>query len=106
MVTGKIKRLLYNVQVFICMHALRLQASGACYLNHPCVVTSVCVSYNRVVSARDTIPDSENEIRGPGQKKLELKLRLDSLHSTLFTIEFPPSFKILNLILSKVIVVQ
>ena len=82
MVTGKIKRLLYKAQVFICMHAPRLQASGACKLNHPCVVTSVCVSYDRIVSTRDTIPDSGYDIRGHGQRKSELKLRLDSLHLT------------------------
>ena len=106
MVTGKSRELLFKVQVFICTHAPRLKASGACKLNLRCVVTSVCVSYDRVVSTRDTIPDSGYEIRRPGQKKLELKLRLDSLHFTLFTIEFSPSFKILNLIFSKVIVVQ
>ena len=82
MVTGKSKGLLYKPQVFICTHSPRLQASGACKLNHPCVVTSVCVSYDRVVSTRDTIPDSGYDIRGDGQKKSELKLRLDSLHLT------------------------
>ena len=87
MVTGKSKRLLYKVQVFICTHAPRLQASGACKLNHPCVVTSVCVSYDRVLSSRDTIPDSGYEIRGPGQTNSELKLPLDGLHLTLFAID-------------------
>ena len=87
MVTGKIKGLFHKVEVFICTHALRIQAPGACKLNHPCVVTSVCVSYDRVVSARDTTPDSGYVIRKPGQKKLELKLRLDSLHLTLFAID-------------------
>ena len=48
---------------------LAYKRQGRVNLNHPCVVTSVCVSYDRVVTTRDTIPDSGYEIGGPGQKK-------------------------------------
>lgn len=76
-------------------------------------MTSVCVSYDRVVSARDTISNSGYEIKGLWQKKkkkkIELKLRIDSLHLTLFATDCQiPEFgnTVLNLIFSKVIVVQ